>query len=67
MRKSYCNHSVTHLVGIGKARPMIESAKMIIKENGILGLYSGFTPRVIFAAWQTMFMISIPYILNNNR
>jgi hypothetical protein len=52
---------------IGKAKGMVETAKMIVKENGILGLYSGFTPRVIFAAWQTMFMISIPYIISNAK
>jgi hypothetical protein len=46
-----------------KALGFMETAKMIVRENGVKGLFRGVTPRIFLGMWQTMFMVSIPYIV----
>ena len=44
-------------------KSIIETAKMIIAENGVVGLFQGVIPRMGLCVSQTLFMITIPYIL----
>jgi hypothetical protein len=43
----------------GGHRPTaLETAKYIVKSNGILGLFRGITPRIMLAASVTTFMVA---------
>lgn len=42
---------------------MFQTAKHIMQESGLQGLFRGISPRVGLCIWQTYFMVTIPYIL----
>jgi hypothetical protein len=41
----------------------VATFKNIVAENGAIGLYQGVVPRMGICIWQTLCMVSIPYIL----
>ena len=41
----------------------VQTVKNIVTENGLLGLYQGVVPRAGICIWQTLCMVSIPYML----
>lgn len=44
-------------------RSIVEVGKTIVKENGVLGLFQGVLPRCGLCVAQTLFMVTLPYIL----
>ena len=46
-------------------RNIFETSSLIVKENGIGGLFRGIIPRAGLCVGQTFFMISMPYILKD--
>ena len=42
---------------------MVKTASLIIKESGPLGLFQGIVPRIGLCVWQTLFMVTLPYVL----
>lgn len=46
-------------------RGMLTTARDIIKENGVAGLFQGILPRVGLCVGQTFFMVTVPYILKD--
>lgn len=39
--------------------------KMVVRENGALGLFQGVIPRIRLNIWQTLFMVSLVHILGD--
>jgi hypothetical protein len=37
---------------------MVETMKLVVKEQGPMGLYAGIVPRVCLGVWQTLFMVT---------
>jgi len=46
-------------------RNLFQTAGAIVAENGILGLFQGIAPRMGLCVGQTLFMITVPYILKD--
>ena len=44
---------------------IIETTKLIVKENGVAGLFQGIAPRMGLCVAQTFFMVSVPYIMKS--
>lgn len=44
-------------------KSIVQTAALIIRENGPAGLFQGLLPRMGLCVWQTLFMVTIPYIL----
>ena len=44
-------------------RSIVEVGTTIVKENGMLGLFQGVLPRCGLCVAQTLFMVTLPYIL----
>lgn len=42
---------------------IIETTKLIVRENGVAGLFQGVLPRMGLCCAQTFFMVSVPYIM----
>ena len=42
---------------------MVETAKVIVKEQGIAGLFQGIAPRIGLAIGQTLFLVTIPNLM----
>jgi len=40
--------------------------KLIVKEQGAMGLFAGIVPRICLGIWQTIFMVTVPKILKDN-
>ena len=45
------------------AQGITETAKAIIKESGVAGLFKGIVPRLGICVWQTLFMVTVPKLL----
>jgi hypothetical protein len=45
------------------ARNIVTTARDIVRENGIAGLFQGILPRMGLCVGQTVFMVTIPYIM----
>ncbi len=45
------------------AKGFFDTFKGIVKDSGPLGLFKGIVPRIGICVWQTLFMVTIPYIL----
>ena len=45
------------------SRNVFQTAGAIISENGVAGLFQGIIPRMGLCVGQTLFMITVPYIL----
>lgn len=41
-----------------KSRSMMEVFRMIVKTDGVKGLFQGLIPRVGLGIWQTLFMVT---------
>jgi hypothetical protein len=46
-------------------RNIVQTAKYIVKEAGVLGLFQGIAPRMGLCIWQTLFMVSVPRLLKS--
>lgn len=44
-------------------KSVMQTFSLIVKENGPLGLFQGIVPRIGISVWQTVFMITLPYIM----
>lgn len=44
-------------------RTMVETAKSIVKEQGVKGLFQGIVPRIGLGVTQTVFLVTIPNLL----
>lgn len=44
-------------------RSFMQTAQVIVKEAGVLGLFQGIIPRMGLCIYQTLFMVTIPYLL----
>lgn len=42
---------------------MLSTAAMIVRQHGVLGLFQGVVPRMGLCVWQTLFMVTVPYIM----
>lgn len=42
---------------------IVETGQMVAAEDGVSGLFRGILPRIGLCVWQTVFMVSVPYIL----
>lgn len=42
---------------------MVGVLKMVVKENGPLGLFQGVIPRIGLNIWQTLFMVSLVHVI----
>ena len=42
---------------------ILQITKMIVEKDGVRGLFRGIIPRMGLCAWQTVFMVSVPYVL----
>jgi hypothetical protein len=45
------------------SRNIFQTSAIIIKDNGILSLFQGILPRMGLCVSQTLFMITLPYVL----
>lgn len=45
------------------SKTLLETCNLIIKENGVAGLFQGIIPRMGLCISQTLFMVTLPYIL----
>ena len=41
----------------------MQTFALIVKENGPIGLFQGIVPRMGISVWQTVFMITLPYVM----
>lgn len=46
-------------------RNIVATARDIIAENGVSGLFQGIIPRMGLCVAQTLFMVTVPYIVRN--
>ena len=46
------------------SRNIVETAKYIVKEAGVLGLFQGIAPRMGLCIWQTLFMVTVPKLIS---
>eukprot|EP00605_Chrysophyceae_sp_TOSAG23-4_P001662 GSChrysophyteH1.ASY1.ANO1.1824.1 assembled CDS len=46
-------------------RSLVATAKVILKENGVRGMFQGIVPRMGLCVAQTLYMVTIPYILKS--
>ena len=49
-----------------KPMGMFAITSMIVKQHGILGLFQGIIPRMGLCVWQTLFMVTVPYIMKGH-
>ena len=42
---------------------MLATARLIVKGHGVLGLFQGIIPRMGLCVWQTLFMVTVPYLM----
>ena len=42
---------------------VVQTAQVIVKDSGVAGLFQGIWPRMGLCVWQTLFMVTIPYLL----
>lgn len=48
----------------GKAKlSMGSTLSMVVKEQGVAGLFAGIVPRICLGVWQTIFMVTVPKLL----
>jgi hypothetical protein len=47
------------------SRNLFQTAAAIVSENGALGLFQGIIPRMGLCVGQTLFMVTVPYILKD--
>ena len=47
------------------SKNIIETAKGIVQQNGVKGLFQGILPRMGLCVGQTLFMVTVPYILKD--
>lgn len=45
------------------SKNIVETAKHIVAENGLVGLFQGVGPRMGLCVVQTLFMVTLPYVL----
>ena len=46
-------------------RNIMQTCSLIVRENGLLGLFQGVLPRMGLCVGQTLFMVTIPHILKD--
>ena len=44
-------------------RSLAQTCTLIVRENGVLGFFQGIAPRMGLCVTQTLFMITLPYVL----
>jgi hypothetical protein len=42
---------------------IFQTASLIVRENGVAGLFQGVWPRMGLCIWQTLFMVTVPHLL----
>ena len=42
---------------------IVQTARHIVSESGVQGLFQGIMPRMGLCIWQTLFMVTVPYLL----
>lgn len=45
------------------ARSFGQTMGLIVKENGVAGLFQGIIPRMGLCIYQTLFLVTLPYLL----
>ena len=45
------------------SRNIVQTAKHIVQEAGVLGLFQGVMPRMGLCIWQTLFLVTVPRLL----
>lgn len=45
------------------SRSFVQTVGVIVKENGLPGLFQGVIPRMGLCIYQTLFLVTIPYLL----
>jgi hypothetical protein len=44
-------------------KSFVQTMNLIVKENGYAGLFQGIIPRMGLSVYQTLFLVTLPYIL----
>lgn len=49
------------------AMSMIGVFRLVLKEQGVLGLFQGVIPRIGLNIWQTLFMVSLVHVMGDMK